>query len=81
VLAKVSQKLQQIMSASQRKLRASEIKWHVVQNGSGEVCIHKANGPLKKESNELGKIVKITTSRTDEEDVKLKVFDIIFAKR
>ena len=62
------------MSASRRSLRASEIKWYLVQEEDAKVFIFKNNKQLKnKEGQYLGEVSNISTSRTDVSDEKLKV--------
>ena len=62
------------MSASRRSLRASEIKWYLVQEEDAKVFIFKNNKQLKnKEGQYHGEVSNISTSRTDVSDEKLKV--------
>lgn len=64
-----------IMSANRRSLRASEIKWYLVQEEDAKVFIFKNNKQLKnREGQDLGEVSNISTSRTDDvSDEKLKV--------
>lgn len=63
-----------IMSANRRSLRASEIKWYLVQEEYAKVFIFKNNKQLKnREGQDLGEVSNISTSRTDVSDEKLKV--------
>lgn len=66
------------MSASRRRPRSSEIKWHFVQNESEKVLIFKKNKELqsKDDDKEIGNVINITASKTDTKDEKLKVFQI-----
>lgn len=62
------------MSATRRSLRASEIKWYLVQQEDAKVFIFKNNKQLKnREGQDLGEVSNISTSRTDVSDEKLKV--------
>ena len=64
-----------IMSANRRRLRASEIKWYLVQEEDAKVFIFKNNKQLKnREGQDLGEVSNIPTSRTDDvSDEKVKV--------
>lgn len=63
-----------IMSATRRSLRASEIKWYLVQEEDAKVFIFKNNKQLKnREGQDLGEVSNISTSLTDVSDEKLKV--------
>jgi len=62
------------MSSTRRTLRASEIKWYLVQEEDAKVFVFKNNKRLKKrEGQDLGEVSNISTSRTDVNDEKLKV--------